>query len=1533
MGAATNTVVAGTAEMTAAVNAFGETAAQQAARIRDMVAASKLQAAANAEVSESQRSLAERAGKATTATVAQTAAIRAQIAAQEAQMVPIAAFVGAEQNAAAGAAALAGAAAGTNTALGQTAVISGGVARELGVLTGEAMRGNFTRMEGSAITLANRMGLMQKVFSSTGLTIAGFAAAGALVVDWMVHGAMEASALNKEIIATGNFAGVTASSVELMSRAMVGGATSLTTAKDAMTQLIASGKFSSDEIAKVGQATVDMSAVTGKSIKEVVADFEEIQKSPVDATIKLNNQYHFLTEAILDQIEALHREGDDIDAAKVAMDALGAVMHTRAQQILDDAGYVEQAIQRWSRGFANIKGFVFDWGKPATDLDKFDSALTNYQRDLLAYQREIAVAGDQNSTMFVQWRAKLQQEFTAVTALKQAYQDKNKAAADQGAAQQQLAITLQDAAAFDKLAQSLAKQGASYLSTHLAAVQFQIDQRVAAESAGLTATQIDVLRDRITKQAQASIDNAMVLDGEKKAHQDAAAAARDQAAALAFAEQQARMSAKGMQELQTINDSFAGKVGDDYAKAWATYEGEVSKVVDAYNKAVVVTKDIDQAETLMAQAMASASEQYHRRLDVLNALHSVEMQSGDAVQQLINKYKEEDSDLGVNAGAHQLEIEKLAAEKQMREAVIAAVKAGHPEYAAQLDDLMKEADAHVENTARIKENEAVMKMWQGVATSAFDSVFNTLNKDIVEGGNVMKDLENVAKQVVESILFTFEKLAIINPLLNQIFGLSGSSLLPTLFNTAGGAAAGGGGPNLLAMLGGGANAGSSWLGSLFGGGSGAFAGSAAGATGSAGAAAFNGSSAGAAGGIQIGGVGLGTIVGVAGGILAGYNEFKAAGGGAGGVAGGIAYGVGTYALAGAGAAALSGGLAAGLAAIPVVGWIALAAMALNAITGGGLFGTAAKPIGSETNVNIGQGGASITQAIDEKGKKALFGGSYWKTVDVKVDQKTQDAIAAFFSGVSQAAVAEATAFGVDTATIVTGSFHETFDKAGKMLTQTSTVLGQKYTESIQDFQTRIMADTLLANMGDASAEAQAIAQQWQSTANDLMAGAQFLAQAELDIHQGHALAADDTLTQLTKFVQGMEAQGETLIQTYVRLSQETSTVETTLARLGLSTGKTGEALVKFDDDMVKAAGSLQNLTSLWNTYFSEYYTQAEQQAMAQKDVTGMLTSLGLDPSISESDFRKAFEAALPTLTPAQVVQWLAAGAALHSFDQAMQQTTDAANKAAQDGATAFQSFMDKIVQGVQQAEQEAGQIAAKLFGTPIDQLKAKLADAQGHAAAGGPAETYWLNQAAALQKQIDSATAQQTAAQRLGDATTLLKDLSVIGEFAGGSLADLAAKYGFTTQQLATELGVSNDQLQGMFDQQEKAARAQIDLVASAKATNELLADIFATLNGQTAPYSAGDIYADNNAGSSSRSVGRGKGGSPIHIGGGPVSDSTDVVTAVKSGATQQSSDTQALLKATLEQNDLLRQMLQRFGGGPGVGPRTGLGRVPAYSP
>ena len=86
----------------------------------------------------------------------------------------------------------------------------------------------------------------------------------------------------------------------------------------------------------------------------------------------------------------------------------------------------------------------------------------------------------------------------------------------------------------------------------------------------------------------------------------------------------------------------------------------------------------------------------------------------------------------------------------------------------------------------------------------------------------------------------------------------------------------------------------------------------------------------------------------------------------------------------------------------------------------------------------------------------------------------------------------------------------------------------------------------------------------------------------------------------------------------------------------------------------------------------------------QKAVTDTFKIIGEDPAESMAKFRTDFEAALPTLTPEQVLQWLAGANALANLTTYINQTTDAATKQAQADAAAqaaaMKSYSDFVAQ-------------------------------------------------------------------------------------------------------------------------------------------------------------------------------------------------------------------------------------------------------------
>src|SRR5690242_15017476 len=102
--------------------------------------------------------------------------------------------------------------------------------------------------------------------------------------------------------------------------------------------------------------------------------------------------------------------------------------------------------------------------------------------------------------------------------------------------------------------------------------------------------------------------------------------------------------------------------------------------------------------------------------------------------------------------------------------------------------------------------------------------------------------------------------------------------------------------------------------------------------------------------------------------------------------------------------------------------------------------------------------------------------------------------------------------------------------------------------------------------------------------------------------------------------------------------------------MGVVTTKTGAAFVEFTDELVKAAGGLQNLQTLLNSYFQNYYSNSERAAAniayLQKQAQTALGAIGENVGESMADFRAHFEAVRDSLSAVDTVKWLEAAQAL-----------------------------------------------------------------------------------------------------------------------------------------------------------------------------------------------------------------------------------------------------------------------------------------------
>lgn len=216
----------------------------------------------------------------------------------------------------------------TNTA---AMTINGGVARELGVILGELARGNTARLEGSLVTLGNRTGLLAALFNPMTVLIGGLVAEFGALALAAEQTASENTALGKAIQGTGNFAGTTVSQLNQYSQQLATTTVSEGEARKALEALVASGKVGASALQSVGQATVDLMALTGESADKASSEVLRMFDGTTQSLLKANEQYHFLTTSIYDQIKALEEQGDTQRAMDVAAEAFHQAATQRIQ--------------------------------------------------------------------------------------------------------------------------------------------------------------------------------------------------------------------------------------------------------------------------------------------------------------------------------------------------------------------------------------------------------------------------------------------------------------------------------------------------------------------------------------------------------------------------------------------------------------------------------------------------------------------------------------------------------------------------------------------------------------------------------------------------------------------------------------------------------------------------------------------------------------------------------------------------------------------------------------------------------------------------------------------------------------------------------------------------------------------------------------------------------------------------------------------------------------------------------------------------
>lgn len=213
--------------------------------------------------------------------------------------------------------------------------------------------------------------------------LGGTAAAVALAYK---QGSGEADGFRQSLVMTGNTAGVTVSQMGDIAKAVgdvVGGQHA---ASQALTQLAGTGAIAGESLQEFTTVAMNLERYAGQSVKTTAEHLAKLGDEPVKASIKLNEQYHYLTDAVYQQIKALEDKGRKEEAAALAQKTYADAMAERAGTMKSNLGTLERAWESLGSMATKAWNAMLNVGRAATlgDIRAKVDETTRELNDLIA---------------------------------------------------------------------------------------------------------------------------------------------------------------------------------------------------------------------------------------------------------------------------------------------------------------------------------------------------------------------------------------------------------------------------------------------------------------------------------------------------------------------------------------------------------------------------------------------------------------------------------------------------------------------------------------------------------------------------------------------------------------------------------------------------------------------------------------------------------------------------------------------------------------------------------------------------------------------------------------------------------------------------------------------------------------------------------------------------------------------------------------------------------------------------------------------
>jgi len=210
------------------------------------------------------------------------------------------------------------------------------------------------------------------------------AAAAATLGVAYYQGSKESDNFRRSLVLSGNQAGTTVDELNAMARAIASTSGTQGAAAAGLAEMARYSKVASDQLKDFTAIALQWEKTTGQAVSETAKQFADLAKDPLQASLALNEQMNYLTASIYDQIKALEKQGKTAEAAAVAQKAYADAMKTGADELTQNLGYIERAVQIVTGGAKKMWDAILGVGRRTSPTDQAAKHLEALQQELNA---------------------------------------------------------------------------------------------------------------------------------------------------------------------------------------------------------------------------------------------------------------------------------------------------------------------------------------------------------------------------------------------------------------------------------------------------------------------------------------------------------------------------------------------------------------------------------------------------------------------------------------------------------------------------------------------------------------------------------------------------------------------------------------------------------------------------------------------------------------------------------------------------------------------------------------------------------------------------------------------------------------------------------------------------------------------------------------------------------------------------------------------------------------------------------------------